>query len=49
MTFRPPATKPTRRRSRQVDSRRAVFLNAAFGVATVVAVALLGGVLFSNW
>ncbi len=49
MTFRPPATKPTRRRTRQVDSRRAIFLNVAFGVATVVAVALLGAVLFGNW
>ena len=49
MTFRPPATKPTRRRTRQVDSRRAIFMNAAFGVASVVAVALLGAVLFANW
>jgi parvulin-like peptidyl-prolyl isomerase len=49
MTFRPPATKPTRRRTRQVDSRRAIFLNAAFGVASLAAVAVLGAVLFANW
>jgi parvulin-like peptidyl-prolyl isomerase len=49
MTFRPPATKPTRRRTRQVDTRRAIFLNAAFGFASLAAVALLGGVLFANW
>jgi parvulin-like peptidyl-prolyl isomerase len=49
MTFRPPAQKPTRRRTRQVDSRRAIYLNIAFGVASLAAVALLSGVLFSNW
>ena len=49
MTFRPPATKPTRRRTRQVDTRRAIFMNAAFGFASLAAVALLGGVLFANW
>lgn len=49
MTFRPPTTKPTRRRTRQVDSRRAIFLNIAFGFASLAAVALLAGVLFSNW
>ncbi|MGD0018897.1 MAG: peptidylprolyl isomerase [Candidatus Limnocylindrales bacterium] len=49
MTFRPPVTKPTRRRTRQVDSRRAIFLNVAFGLASLAAVALLAGVLFSNW
>jgi parvulin-like peptidyl-prolyl isomerase len=49
MTFRPPATKPTRRRTRQVDTRRAIVLNAAFGIASLAAVALLGGVLFANW
>jgi parvulin-like peptidyl-prolyl isomerase len=49
MTFRPPATKPTRRRTRQVDTRRAIFLNAAFGVASLMAVAVLGAVLFANW
>jgi parvulin-like peptidyl-prolyl isomerase len=49
MTFRPPTTKPTRRRTRQVDSRRAIFLNVAFGVASVAAIALLSGVLYGNW
>ena len=49
MTFRPPTTKPTRRRARQLDTRRTIFLNVAFGVASVAAVALLGGVLFANW
>jgi parvulin-like peptidyl-prolyl isomerase len=49
MTFRPPTTKPTRRRTRQVDTRRALYLNAAFGVASLAALALLAGVLFSNW
>jgi hypothetical protein len=49
MTFRPPAQKPTRRRTRQVDTRRAIFMNAAFGFASLAAVALLGGVLFANW
>jgi len=49
MTFRPPATKPTRRRTRQVDNRRTLYMNAAFGVASLAAVALLSGVLFSNW
>ena len=49
MTFRPPTTKPTRRRARELDTRRTIFLNVAFGVASVAAVALLGGVLFANW
>jgi hypothetical protein len=49
MTFRPPVTKPTRRRSHQTDVRRAVFFNIAFGFASVAAVALLAGVLFANW
>jgi hypothetical protein len=49
MTFRPPAMKPTRRRTRQMDTRRTIFLNVAFGFASVAAVALLGGVLFANW
>ena len=49
MTFRPPAMKPTRRRTRQMDTRRTLFLNVAFGFASVAAVALLGAVLFTNW
>jgi hypothetical protein len=49
MTFRPPATKPTRRRVRQSDSRRTVIFNVAFGLACVAALALLGTVLAGNW
>jgi parvulin-like peptidyl-prolyl isomerase len=49
MTFRPPATKPTRRRSRQNDSRRAILTNIAFGLAILAAIALLGSVLAGNW
>ena len=49
MTFRPPATKPARRRSRQTDMRRTFLLNVAFTVCSLAAVALLGGVLFANW
>jgi hypothetical protein len=49
MTFRPTASKPTRRRARQIDSRRALYMNIAFGLASVAAIALLGGVLFGNW
>ena len=49
MTFRPPATKPTRRRTREMDTRRTILLNVTFGFASLAAVALLGGVLFANW
>jgi parvulin-like peptidyl-prolyl isomerase len=49
MTFRPPVTKPTRRRTRQVDTRHALYMNLAFGAASLAAVALLSGVLFANW
>jgi parvulin-like peptidyl-prolyl isomerase len=50
MTFRTrqPA-KPTRRRSRQIDTRRSIYMNLSFGLAVVVAVAVLGGVVFANW
>ncbi len=49
MTFRPPSTKPTRRRARRTDSRHSLFLNIAFGLAAIAAVALLVGVLGANW
>jgi hypothetical protein len=49
MTFRPPTTKPKRRRTRQMEGRRAVFTNAALGFATLAAIALLAGVLGSNY
>jgi parvulin-like peptidyl-prolyl isomerase len=50
MTFRNRiAPKPTRRRVRQDDSRRTLLLNIAFGLATLAALAMLGGVIFANW
>ncbi len=50
MTFRPAASrKPTRRRARKTDSRRALYMNIAFGVAVVVSVALLGSVVGINY
>jgi parvulin-like peptidyl-prolyl isomerase len=49
MTFRPPATKPQRRRSQQSGARRTLLLNIAFGIATVASVALLAGVLLGNY
>ena len=49
MTFRPPVTKPQRRRSRQSGVRRSLILNIAFGAVTVASVALLGGVLLAKY
>jgi hypothetical protein len=49
MTFRPPASKPTRRRSRQQDSRRAIYFNIAFGLSALAALVLLGGVVLGNY
>jgi parvulin-like peptidyl-prolyl isomerase len=50
MTFRPAASrKPTRRRTRRMDSRRSLYLNILFGVAVVVSVALLGSVVGINY
>ena len=49
MTFRPPVTKPQRRRSQQSGHRRSLYLNIAFGAATVASVALLAGVLLGNY
>jgi parvulin-like peptidyl-prolyl isomerase len=49
MTFRPPATKQQRRRSRQGGARRSLYLNIAFGMVTVASVALLAGVLLGNY
>jgi parvulin-like peptidyl-prolyl isomerase len=50
MTFRTrqPA-KPTRRRARQIDTRRAIWMNVTFGLVVVAAVAVLGGIVFANW
>lgn len=50
MTFRTRTdSKPTRRRTRENDSRRALLLNISFGFAIVAAIAMLGGVLFANY
>jgi hypothetical protein len=48
MTFRPPATKQKTRR-RQLDTRRSIYTNIAFGLAILAAVALLSGVLLGNY
>jgi parvulin-like peptidyl-prolyl isomerase len=49
MTFRPPVTKPTRRRSHQTDVRRNLLITVAFGLVIVLTTGLLGSVLFANW
>jgi hypothetical protein len=49
MTFRPPATKQQRRRSRQGSARRSLYLNIAFGAVTVASVAVLAGVLLGYY
>jgi parvulin-like peptidyl-prolyl isomerase len=50
MTYRSrPTPKPTRRRARQSDSRRTIYLEIAFGFCIFASIAMLGGVLFGNW
>jgi hypothetical protein len=50
MTFRTRTTaKPTRRRARQDDSRRSLFINLSFGLAVVAAFAVLGSIAFSGY
>lgn len=50
MTFRTrSAPKPTRRRVRRSDTRRAIYITLTFSLAIVVALALLGGVFVSSY
>lgn len=50
MTFRTRTTaKPTRRRARQDDTRRALFINLSFGVAIFAAFAVLASIAFSGY
>ncbi|MGA2513709.1 MAG: peptidylprolyl isomerase [Candidatus Limnocylindrales bacterium] len=50
MTFRTrTAPKPTRRRTRRDDTRRAIYTTIAFTLAIACALALLGGVFAANW
>jgi hypothetical protein len=50
MTFRSrPAAKPTRRRSRRDDSRRAIYVTLSFTVAIASALALLAGVFAAGY
>ena len=50
MTFRTRTTvKPTRRRARQSDTRRAVYINIAFGFCVAAAFCLLGSIFFAGY
>jgi len=50
MTFRTrTAPKPTRRRTRRDDSRRAIYVTLAFTLAIASALALMGGVFAANY
>jgi parvulin-like peptidyl-prolyl isomerase len=50
MTFRSrPAEKPTRRRSRRDDTRRAIYITITFSVAIAAALSLMGGVFVANY
>ena len=50
MTFRSrPAEKPTRRRSRRDDTRRAIYITITFSVAIASALSLMGGVFVANY
>ncbi len=49
MTFRPTTSKQKRRRSRSSDSRRSVYFVIFFGLATLISVALLSGVVLGNY
>jgi len=50
MTFRTRTTvKPTRRRAQHDDTRRALFINLAFGFSIFAAFAVLGGIAFSGY
>jgi parvulin-like peptidyl-prolyl isomerase len=50
MTFRSrPVAKPTRRRARRDDSRRAIYVTLSFSLAIAAAVALMGGVFVANY
>ena len=50
MTFRSRTpSRPTRRRTREMDSRRSIYTTLAFGLAIAAAVAILGGVVFAYW
>ncbi len=50
MTFRTrTAPRPTRRRTRRDDTRRAIYITITFTLAIACALALLGGVFAANW
>jgi hypothetical protein len=50
MTFRTrTVSKPTRRRSRRSDTRRAIYVTVIFSLAIVIALSLLGGVFVAGY
>jgi len=50
MTFHTRAApKPTRRRTRRDDTRRAIYITLSFTLAIAAALSLLGGVFAASW